>query len=124
MSQSLKKTLMKQGMKLMSDPRVMKLMQDQRVMKAVMQVMGVPGQGAVVHARQRREDREGDGAGDRGRGEGSEADGAPARGAGRDAAEERGGASVEHEARGAVAPGKLARVVCYATFAVWPPRAS
>ena len=40
---SLKKTLMKQGMKLMSDPRVMKLMQDERVMKAVMQMMNVPG---------------------------------------------------------------------------------
>src|SRR5581483_10882224 len=38
---SLKKTLMKQGMKLMSDPRVMKLMQDERVMKAVMQMMAV-----------------------------------------------------------------------------------
>src|SRR5580704_17100350 len=38
-----KKTLLKQGMKLMSDPRVMKLMQDERVMKAVMQVMSVPG---------------------------------------------------------------------------------
>jgi hypothetical protein len=38
-----KKTLMKQGMKLMTDPRVMKLMQDERVMKAVMQVMAVPG---------------------------------------------------------------------------------
>ena len=43
MSGSLKKTLMKQGMKLMSNPRVMKLMQDERVMKAVMQVMAVPG---------------------------------------------------------------------------------
>jgi hypothetical protein len=40
---SLKKTLMKQGMKLMSDPRVMKIMQDERVMKAVMQMMNVPG---------------------------------------------------------------------------------
>ena len=40
---SLKKSLMKQGMKLMSDPRVMKLMQDERVMKAVMQMMAVPG---------------------------------------------------------------------------------
>ena len=34
---------MKQGMKLMTDPRVMKLMQDERVMKAVMQMMTVPG---------------------------------------------------------------------------------
>jgi len=40
---SIKKTLMKQGMKLMTDPRVMKLMQDERVMKAVMQMMTVPG---------------------------------------------------------------------------------
>jgi cell division FtsZ-interacting protein ZapD len=40
---SLKKSLMKQGMKFMSDPRVMKLMQDERVMKAVMQMMSVPG---------------------------------------------------------------------------------
>jgi phosphotransacetylase len=38
-----KKTLMKQGMKLMSDPRVLKAMQDERVMKAVMQVMSMPG---------------------------------------------------------------------------------
>jgi cell division protein FtsB len=40
---SFKKSLMKQGMKLMTDPRVMKLMQDERVMKAVMQVMAMPG---------------------------------------------------------------------------------
>ena len=40
---SLKKTLMKQGMKLMTDPRVMKLMQDERVLKAVMAAMCVPG---------------------------------------------------------------------------------
>ena len=40
---AIKKTLMKQGMKLMSDPRVLKLMQDERVMKAVMQMMNVPG---------------------------------------------------------------------------------
>ncbi len=38
-----KKTLMKEGMKLISDPRVLKMMQDERVMKAVMQVMSVPG---------------------------------------------------------------------------------
>jgi len=38
-----KKTLMKQGMNLISDPRVVKMMQDERVMKAVMQVMSVPG---------------------------------------------------------------------------------
>ncbi len=40
---SLKKTLLKQGMKLMTDPRVMKLMQDERVMKAVMAAMSMPG---------------------------------------------------------------------------------
>jgi hypothetical protein len=40
---SIKKTLMKQGMKLMSDPRVQKIMADERVMKAVMQMMTVPG---------------------------------------------------------------------------------
>jgi hypothetical protein len=40
---SIKKTLLQQGMKLMSDPRVMKLMQDERVMKAVMAAMSVPG---------------------------------------------------------------------------------
>jgi cell division FtsZ-interacting protein ZapD len=38
-----KKTLMKEGMKLISDPRVLKVMQDERVMKAVMQVMSMPG---------------------------------------------------------------------------------
>lgn len=40
---SIKKTLVKQGLKLMGDPRVMKIMQDERVMKAVMQMMSVPG---------------------------------------------------------------------------------
>ncbi len=40
---SIKKTLLQQGMKLMSDPRVMKLMQDERVMKAVMTAMSMPG---------------------------------------------------------------------------------
>jgi len=40
---SLKKSLMKQGMKLMTDPRVMKMMQDPRVMKAVMAAMSMPG---------------------------------------------------------------------------------
>jgi cell division FtsZ-interacting protein ZapD len=40
---SIKKALMKQGMKLMGDPRIMKIMQDERVMKAVMQMMSVPG---------------------------------------------------------------------------------
>jgi hypothetical protein len=51
---SLKKTLMKQGMKLMSDPRVMKLMQDERVMKAVMAAMSVPGK-AQTFAREQVE---------------------------------------------------------------------
>src|SRR5687768_8706458 len=40
---SFKKSLLKQGMKLMADPRVMKLMQDERVMKAVMAAMSMPG---------------------------------------------------------------------------------
>lgn len=39
----LKKSLMKQGLKLMSDPRVAKLLQDPRVMNAVMQAMSMPG---------------------------------------------------------------------------------
>jgi hypothetical protein len=38
-----KKSILKQGMKLMSDPRVLKLMQDERVMGALMQVMNAPG---------------------------------------------------------------------------------
>jgi hypothetical protein len=40
---SIKKALVEQGMKLMSDPRVMKIMQDERVMKALMQMMSMPG---------------------------------------------------------------------------------
>jgi hypothetical protein len=51
---SLKKTLVQQGMKLMSDPRVMKLMQDERVMKAVMAAMSMPGK-AQTFARERVE---------------------------------------------------------------------
>ena len=51
---SLKKTLMKQGMKLMSDPRVMKLMQDERVMKALMAAMSMPGK-AQTFAREQVE---------------------------------------------------------------------
>src|SRR5580692_799502 len=51
---SLKKTLMQQGMKLMSDPRVMKLMQDERVMKALMAAMSVPGK-AQTFAREQAE---------------------------------------------------------------------
>lgn len=40
---SLKKSLMQQGMKLMSNPNVLKLMQDERFMKVVMTAMSVPG---------------------------------------------------------------------------------
>jgi cell division FtsZ-interacting protein ZapD len=40
---SLKKSLLEQGMKLISDPRVMKVVQDERVLKAMMQMMQVPG---------------------------------------------------------------------------------
>ena len=40
---SLKKKMLEEGMKLMSDPRVIKLMQDERVMKAVMGAMSMPG---------------------------------------------------------------------------------
>jgi cell division FtsZ-interacting protein ZapD len=39
----LKKTVMQQGMKLMSDPRMLKLMQDERFMKLVMTAMAMPG---------------------------------------------------------------------------------
>lgn len=49
---TLKKTLLKQGMKLMTDPRVMKLMQDERVMKAVMAAMSVPGKVQTFTAEQ------------------------------------------------------------------------
>ena len=51
---SLKKTLMQQGMRLMTDPRVMKLMQDERVMKAMMTAMSVPGK-AQTFARDQAE---------------------------------------------------------------------
>jgi cell division FtsZ-interacting protein ZapD len=40
---SLKKSLLEQGMKLISNPRVMKIVQDERVLKAMMQMMQVPG---------------------------------------------------------------------------------
>jgi hypothetical protein len=40
---TLKETLLDQGLKWMSDPRVMKLMQDERLMKAVVAAMSVPG---------------------------------------------------------------------------------
>ncbi len=51
---SIKRSLINQGMKLMSDPRVMKLMQDERVMKAVMTAMSVPGK-AQTFAKQQAE---------------------------------------------------------------------
>jgi len=40
---ALKDLLMKQGMKLMQDPRFMKLMQDERVMKTVMNAVQLRG---------------------------------------------------------------------------------
>lgn len=40
---SLKNTLMMQGMKLMSDPRMAKLMQNPQFMKAMMAAMSMPG---------------------------------------------------------------------------------
>lgn len=40
---ALKDLLMKQGSKLLQDPRFMKLMQDERVMKAVMNAMQLRG---------------------------------------------------------------------------------
>jgi hypothetical protein len=51
---AIKRSLMTQGMKLMSDPRVMKLMQDERVMKAVMAAMSMPGK-AQTFAREKVE---------------------------------------------------------------------
>ena len=51
---AIKRSLMNQGLKLMSDPRVMKLMQDERVMKAVMSAMSMPGK-AQTFARERVE---------------------------------------------------------------------
>jgi cell division FtsZ-interacting protein ZapD len=56
---SLKDTLLSQGMKLMSDPRLTKLLQNERVMKAVIMAMSMPGRaqtyakeglGHLVHA--------------------------------------------------------------------------
>jgi hypothetical protein len=51
---SFKRSLMNQGMKLMSDPRVIKVMQDERVMKAVMTAMSMPGK-AQTFAKQQAE---------------------------------------------------------------------
>ena len=67
---------MKQGMKLMTDPRVMKMMQDPRVMKAVMTAMSVPGKVQTFGNESGRENREGDGARDGRRSQRSEAHGA------------------------------------------------
>ncbi len=39
----IKETLMEQGQKLLTDPRVTKIMSDERVMKAVMNAVSVPG---------------------------------------------------------------------------------
>jgi hypothetical protein len=49
---SLKKTLIQQGMKMFSDPRVQKVIQDERVMKAMMQMMQVPGKVQTFSAEQ------------------------------------------------------------------------
>jgi hypothetical protein len=38
-----KKTLLQQGLRLLSHPSVMKLMQDERVMKTVVAAIGLPG---------------------------------------------------------------------------------
>jgi hypothetical protein len=51
---AIKRSLINQGLKWMSDPRVMKLMQDDRVMKAVMAAMSMPGK-AQTFARERVE---------------------------------------------------------------------
>jgi hypothetical protein len=40
---SLKKSLLEQGMKLLSDPRVMKLMQNEQFLKAMMTAVSMPG---------------------------------------------------------------------------------
>lgn len=39
----IKETLLEQGQKLLTDPRVTKIMSDERVMKAVMNAVSVPG---------------------------------------------------------------------------------
>lgn len=40
---SLKKTLMSQGMKLLSDPRIVKVVQSEQFMKAMMVALSMPG---------------------------------------------------------------------------------
>jgi hypothetical protein len=49
---SLKKTLLAQGMKLLSDPRVLSFVQDERVVKAVMVAMNAPSR-AQTFAKER-----------------------------------------------------------------------
>lgn len=49
---SIKKTLLDQGIKLMTDPRVANLMQDPRVMKAMMQLVAMPGRMQTFTAEQ------------------------------------------------------------------------
>ncbi|MGD0676647.1 MAG: hypothetical protein ABSC94_14605 [Polyangiaceae bacterium] len=51
---SWKDALLKQGVKVMSDPRVMKWMQDERFMKAVMAAMSAPAK-AQSYAREQAE---------------------------------------------------------------------
>ena len=51
---AIRRSLMNQGLKWMSDPRVMRLMQDERVLKAVMAAMSMPGK-AQTFARERVE---------------------------------------------------------------------
>jgi len=51
---SFKDTVVKQGLKLMSDPRILKVMQDERLMKAVMVAMSAPAK-AQSFAKERLE---------------------------------------------------------------------
>ena len=112
---NIKKTLLlKQGMKLMTDPRVMKIMQDERVMKAVMDVMSGPWQGADLHRRVGGEDRQRDEPRDGRRGQRPEASGASPRRRAR-AARKREEGVVERHMRG------RGLILCLAfTFALAP----
>lgn len=49
-----KKTLLEQGLKLLSNPRIIKLMQDERVMKTLVAAMSLPGK-AQTFARDQME---------------------------------------------------------------------
>jgi hypothetical protein len=51
---AVKKSLLHQGLKLLSDPRVMKLIQDERVMKTLVAAMSLPGK-AQTFAREQIE---------------------------------------------------------------------